>query len=257
MMKKPLIALLTLLLLTIPSPAAWAQEDIQLVINGLLVTPSEPPLMLKEHVYVPMRYVGEYLEAEVEYVAATKTDTAHVVMTKDIGDGMLEQATMYYGDRAIGVIYSIDDQRYSLEQLGTQAMTLINNTSYIPLRAAAETLHCWVDWQADTRTVIITERSVEKAALLQEIKWADGSTTSGDLQQDAEALKTSLEEAQAQAESLKSKIEALENSELFQQLQEKQDDGEWEAQKEQLEADKEQLNQWKQELQRLQKLISS
>ena len=189
-MKKKVVLLVLGMLCLLALPAWGAGEDIRLVINGALVQPEQPPLLLEERVYVPMRYVGEYLDAQVEYIAATEADSAHIRLVKKLGEGMLEQVTMYYGEHELDVRYTIDDKVYALTQTAPQTMTLINGVSYVPLRTAGETLHCSVQWQGDTRTVTITEQTVEKAALLQTIKALQKETTTDDLTKDTDARKT-------------------------------------------------------------------
>lgn len=253
-MKKK-VALLVLALLCLAALPAWAGEDIQLVINGAKVRPEQPPLLLEERVYVPLRYVGEYLDAQVEYTAAAEADAAHIRLVKKLGEGMLEQVTMYYGEHELRVVYTIDGETYALTQTAPQTMTLINGVSYVPLRTAGETLHCQVEWQGDTRTVVITEQSVEKAALLQTIKAMQKETSSEALANDTDALKASADEAKAQAEALKKKVEDLENNQLIKDLQDKKDSGQLEEDKKQLEEDKAKLEYWEQEFKRLQEKL--
>lgn len=251
-MKKKVVLLVLGMLCLLALPAWGAGEDIRLVINGTLVQPEQPPLLLEERVYVPMRYVGEYLDAQVEYIAATETDSAHIRLVKTLGEGIIEQVTMYYGEHELDVRYTIDGQNYALTQTAPQTMTLINGVSYVPLRTAGETLHCSVQWQGDTRTVTITEQTVEKAALLQTIKALQKETSADDLTKDTDALKASADEAKDQAEKLKQEIEELENNQLIKDLQDKKDSGQLEEDKKQLEADKAKLEYWEQEFKRLQ-----
>ncbi len=251
-MKKKVVLLVLGLLCLLALPAWGAGEDIQLMINGTPVQPEQPPVLLEDRVYVPMRYVGEYLGAQVEYIAATEADSAHVRMVKKLGEGIVEQVTMYYGEHELAVRYTIDGEDYNLTQTAPQTMTLINGVSYVPLRTAGETLHCYVQWQGDTRTVTITEQTVEKAALLQTIKAQQKETSADDLAKDTDALKASADEAKDQAEKLKQEIEELENNQLVKDLQDKKDSGQLEEDKKQLEADKAKLEYWEQEFKRLQ-----
>ena len=250
-MKKKMVWLVMGLLCLLALPA-WADDDITLVITNQIVEPQQPPKLLEERVYVPLRYIGEYVNAQVEYIAATEEHSAQVRLVKKLGEGMLEQVTMSYGEHNLHMVYTIDNQTYTLTQTAPQTMLLIDGVSYVPLRTAGETLHCQVQWQGDTRTVLITEQTVEKAALLHSIQAAQKETSSEVLAQDTDALKASADEAKEQAENLKKKIDELENNELVKQLQDKKDSGQLEADKQQLEEDKAKLQYWEQEFKRLQ-----
>ena len=255
-MKKRVMLLLAGLFFCLAVQPANASGDIKLVIDGVAVQPEQPLLLLEERVYVPMRYLGEYLGAQVDYMAQTKEDSAHVQITKQLDMDINEQVLMYYGDHRLQMHYTIDGQGYDFTKTAPQTMALINGVSYIPLRTAAETLHCRVWWQGDTQTVVIDRQEVEKTALIRSIQAAQQAVTADDLSADKDALEQSVEEMKAQADALKEQIEALENNTLVQEMQDKKDSGALEADKAQLEEDKAKLKQWKDDLARLQEKLA-
>lgn len=115
-------------------------EDITVTVNGKTVEFDQPPVIDNDRTLVPMRAIFEALGAEVEWDGDTRTVTS----TKD--DAV--------------IVMTIDSTQM---QVGETVVTLdvpakiISDRTMVPVRAISEALACEVDWEADTRTVVIMQ----------------------------------------------------------------------------------------------------
>lgn len=141
-MKKILILLLALALL--PS-AAFANDNISVIINGEELETPIAPRIVDERLMLPMRSVFESLGAKVNWfdkdkiIFAAKSDS---LITLKIGVAQMSLQKIS-SDENISV--PLDAAPY-----------IENEYTLIPVRAAAEALNAKVDWMDDTKTVIIT-----------------------------------------------------------------------------------------------------
>ena len=123
-----------------PAPTPEIFEGVTVTINGVEVEfPDQPACIIDGRTLVPVRGVLEALGAKVEWlgeyqmVVAT-TDTTTITMR-------INDASYYVN----GELRTID-----------VPAQLINDRTMIPARACAEALGCTVDWDQETKTVIIT-----------------------------------------------------------------------------------------------------
>ncbi len=139
-MKKVLLFLLVFTLtFGIMCPVALANGDINIIINGQPQTYDQMPVIVNDRTLVPLRGIFESLGAVVSWDDATKTIIG-VKATKSI-------------------VLQIDNQFASINNEATTldvAPTIINSRTMVPVRFVSEALGCNVDWNGDTRTVIIT-----------------------------------------------------------------------------------------------------
>jgi hypothetical protein len=110
--------------------------------NGLAMTLDVPPFIRSGRTLVPVRAISEGLGAEVQWDAATRTVTLSL-------DG-------FTGTRVVkmtigAMAYTIDGRHAWMDV----APAIVSGRTFVPLRAVSEALGAQVDWNADTRTVLI------------------------------------------------------------------------------------------------------
>ena len=131
-----LVVALSVSLITIP---AMAQENVRVVLNGEELTFDVPPQIIDNRTMVPMRAIFEALGADVEWDGDTRTVTAtqnDTIIIMQINN----------------VVISVNDEDITLDV----PPLLVDNRTLVPVRAVAEGLNADVDWDGETRTVIIT-----------------------------------------------------------------------------------------------------
>ena len=116
------------------------QEKVNVKINGKLINFDQDPVIHEGRTLVPLRAIFEELGAEVDWDGETQTVTAYK-------DGIT--VSMRIGTTNMAV----DDKVLVLDV----AAMLINGRTLVPARAVSEAFKCKVDWDAQTRTVIITK----------------------------------------------------------------------------------------------------
>ena len=116
------------------------QEKVNVKINGKLISFDQDPVIHEGRTLVPLRAIFEELGAEVDWDGDTQTVTAYE-------DGIT--VSMRIGTTHMAV----DDKVLVLDV----AAMLINGRTLVPARAVSEAFKCKVDWDAQTRTVIITK----------------------------------------------------------------------------------------------------
>lgn len=113
--------------------------EVSIVIDGnTVVTDTEPQITAEGRTIVPLRVISEELGAKVDWDAETKT------VTVEKADSTLKLA--------IGEKIMTDNG--SEIKLDSPAQ-IVNNRTMVPLRAISESFACTVDWNSETKTVII------------------------------------------------------------------------------------------------------
>ena len=142
-MKKIFCLVLVMAMLAMACFAA----DITVTLNGEAIDFADQPATIVEgRTLVPLRAIFEALGASVEWDQATKTVTSSmddVTIKLTIGDN-----TLYRNDE--GVTLDVPAQ-------------IINSRTMVPARAIAEAYGVGVEWDAATRTVVLTKE--EKPAM--------------------------------------------------------------------------------------------
>jgi len=113
-------------------------QEISVLINGEKIEFDQPPVIINDRVMVPFRKIFEALDAEVEWDGENQTVTGRkqgIVIRLNIGM-----------DSAF-----VDGRKKSMDV----APIIENGRTLVPVRFIAESLGVKVDWDADTRTVII------------------------------------------------------------------------------------------------------
>lgn len=149
MKKKNVISKIFLLLLILSSfifSGYKIQKPIKIYINGQVVESDQPPLLIDNRTFVPIRVIAEDLGATVNYnnedrIVTIKRDKTNILLT--IGDD-------------IARISSDVETRPAI--LDAPAF-LRNDRTYLPLRSISELFGMEVNWDGGKRAVYIKEKS--------------------------------------------------------------------------------------------------
>lgn len=120
-------------------------DAIKIMIDGEYIYPDSDPVIVNDRTLVPIRAVAEKLGYNVEWKP--------------------EERMVVINDENIMLLFEIDSfymlefyyDKHESKELDV-APTIINDRTYLPLRAVGEALGCDVDWDASTRTVIIRSK---------------------------------------------------------------------------------------------------
>jgi len=159
--------LIVTMLFSVFTFTAMAADDITVMLNGTELTFDVPAQIIDDRTMVPMRKIFEALGAVVEWDGDTKTITAN---TDDIVIVM----------QIDNVVMSVNEKEITLDV----PPQLVDDRTLVPVRAVAEGLDAEVQWDGDTRTVIITKEEVtEDDTTLPE----DDDTTPPETEDDTDA----------------------------------------------------------------------
>ena len=135
-MKK--ICLILAVLLAFASFAVCGADDVTVTIDGEQIAFDTPPTILNGRTLVPMRKIFETLGMEVIWNGETRS----VIAEND--ENKIELQIDNYEMTSNGETIALD-----------VAPTIINDRTLVPVRAVSSASGCTVDWDGDTRTVII------------------------------------------------------------------------------------------------------
>jgi len=147
-MKKNIIALIMVLSFYIfVFSFSFASSDVNLVVNGKDITDLSNPVIKDDRTLIPVRFVSEELGAEVIWNNDDRT-----VLIKKNDESMLLKI-----DSKI-VNYNNND----FYQVSDVAPIIINDRTYVPVRLVSNGLGAYIDWDNNTRTVVVdSERKSE------------------------------------------------------------------------------------------------
>ena len=117
-----------------------APKDIEVKVNGKLITFDQPPVIVDGRTLVPLRAIFEALGATVDWYSETATVVSkrgNTTIKMTIGSNTMQK----------------DGKDISLDV----PAQLISDRTLVPARAVAEAFGCNVDWNGNTQTVTITE----------------------------------------------------------------------------------------------------
>ena len=167
---KKLVALLLVVVLVVPNVvSAIAYDDgIRVILDGVELEFDVPPMIIDNHTMVPMRVIFEALGWEVEWTGWSQRIDAMAgekAILMFVGNSEMQIGTMEYfvlrdgrppgwdGFRDVGAPFlEFDRQRGVLLGVPPQ---IVDNRTFVPLRAISEALNADVDWCGNTRIVTI------------------------------------------------------------------------------------------------------
>lgn len=159
-MKKIITGILTVVGVMLMSTAAFAQISVY-VDSEPLKTDNEP-IIENDYTLVPMRAVFEALGAEVRWAAEERAVVAY--KGTSVIQMIIDSKTLYINGTEL--------------ELDVPAR-IINDRTYVPLRAVSENLNAQVEWNGENRTVSITtnktEHKITQKDIRKEIKSDDGT----------------------------------------------------------------------------------
>ena len=135
------------------SYSSSSSDTIKIYVNGSHVYPDSDPVIKNDRTLVPIRVVAEALGYDVDWIASEQAVDIHndfAALYLTIGSSSINHYT--YG--ASGEITSLDTIYADV------APQIINDRTYLPLRAVGEGLGAKVDWDGSTRSVYITDGAV-------------------------------------------------------------------------------------------------
>jgi hypothetical protein len=136
--------------------ALSAGEAITIHIDGKAIKTDVPPVIIKDRTMVPIRVISEELGQEVSWDAVHR----RVVITTPGFSSDLPPAEK----SARGVSIVIDGQEIKAGPEEPEPF-IYNDRTMVPLRIIAEGLNMLVDWEEDTRQVIITKSVKEEEVI--------------------------------------------------------------------------------------------
>jgi hypothetical protein len=131
-----------------------ADEEIKIMINGKELITSDKPVIIDGRTLVPLRAIGEAMECKVSWVDSIQTANLENSTTK-VG--------MKIGSTVISKIKRTNTEVQSKIVIDVPPM-IINDRTYIPVRAFAEALDAVVGWDSTTNTVMIVYDTTLKYA---------------------------------------------------------------------------------------------
>lgn len=146
-MKKIVALLLMFVMMLSVSSVSLASEQINVTINGIKQNYDVMPVIVNDRTLVPMRGIFEALGAKVGWVDYSKTVT-----------GTRNNKTVKL--KIDDYLAYIDGEEFILDV----PATIVNGRTMVPVRFISEMLGEKVEWDADTKTVVIESDFVSKVA---------------------------------------------------------------------------------------------
>lgn len=141
---KKIILIFSVLLLLMAAGNVYASDDIKVVINNKELYSADKPVVVDGRTMLPLRAIGEAMGCEVIWVNGTQT--ANLKNESTIVSMQIDNKNITKVKRT--------NQEKKLLQTDVPPM-LINDKTYIPVRAFAEALDAVVGWDGTTNTVMI------------------------------------------------------------------------------------------------------
>jgi len=140
---KKIVLIFFALFLLMGSWTAYASDDIRVMINNQELYTADKPVVVDGRTMLPLRAIGEAMGCEVIWVSGTQTANLRNESTI---------VSMQIGNTNITRVKRTNQQ----QKLQTDVPPmLINDKTYIPVRAFAEALDAVVGWDGTTNTVMI------------------------------------------------------------------------------------------------------
>lgn len=143
-MKKTRVTALFMAAAMMSAVPVQCAEDVKVMLDGAELSFDVPPQIIEDRTFVPLRVIFEAMGAAVDWNNDTRTVTA-----KD-ADTTVEMTI----DNSV---IKVNSEEKTLDV----APCIINDRTLVPARAVAESFGADVQWNDETRTVIITSEAKE------------------------------------------------------------------------------------------------
>lgn len=150
-MKKRVALILTALTLLF-GMSAHAENTIKIYINGEMLECEAAPVNIDDRVLVPVRAIFEALGAEIVWNGEQRVVRAS-------RDGEAIMLTIDRNEMNVGVYNSEGDAVWAESVYLDVAARIINDYTYVPVRAVSEALRANVSWDGDSSSVIIDSQN--------------------------------------------------------------------------------------------------
>ena len=138
-----------ILAVTFFSATALAQGNITLVVNGVPVQTDAPPFIQDGRTLVPIRAIAEALDFYVNWLP----ETQEIILMGEI------TVFLAVGDTTAGIWQGAG---FEIEEVEIDVPpAIVDGRTFVPVRFIAESFGVSVEWDGDTRTVFVGERSVQ------------------------------------------------------------------------------------------------
>lgn len=141
---KRIFAIILTVVLAFSCVSAFAEDSITVLLDGEAIVFDVQPQIINSRTMVPMRAIFTALDAQVEWVEEHRL----IVATKDtsIIAMMIDSPIMHIGDLATN-----EQKQIELDS----PPVIVDSRTLVPVRAISDALGVEVDWDAETRTVIL------------------------------------------------------------------------------------------------------
>ena len=136
--------LIIVMIFSMVTISAYAEDDIKVYVYGKQLLSDVAPQIVNDRTMVPMRAIFEALECTVDWDQDTLTSTATAADSKVISLTMGSS------------IMKVNNKNVVLDS----APFISNDRTLVPVRAISESLDCEVSWDGDTKTVGIVKKLI-------------------------------------------------------------------------------------------------
>jgi len=136
--------------------ATVSAKDVSILVNGTKLILNDPPVIVDGRTLVPVRAISEVFDAEVQWDGNSQTVTIIREESTETGKNTLK---LRIGEYKISSEKGKEEINSSEIELDVPAQ-IINNRTYVPLRAIGEMFSCQIGWDDETRSVSIESSSL-------------------------------------------------------------------------------------------------
>ncbi len=142
---KKILAIITIMSLMLSGISVFAQDSITVLLDGQALSFDVEPQIINSRTMVPMRAIFTALGANVDWVEEHRL----IVASKNtsIITMMIDSPVMHIGNLENGEQKVIDLD---------SPPVIVNSRTLVPVRAISDALGVQVDWNGETRTVILS-----------------------------------------------------------------------------------------------------
>lgn len=139
-------------------------HNVNILVNNAPINCELKPFILKDRTFVPLRGVFESLGVEVIWndTLEDNVQTHEILAKKDGVEVSIKRYNKQFNNFGSWEMKKFQNDTWSEIDIKDVQPVIINDNSYIPLRAVVEALGTYIDWNDETRTVIISNTKPEE-----------------------------------------------------------------------------------------------